>query len=123
MTHPGATEHSEHCAIFEWAALQVTRWPEIALMHAIPNGGYRNKAEAGRLKAAGVKRGVPDICLPVPRHGYHGLYIELKVDDNTPSKEQRWYLEQLSKWGYWTCAVWGADSAIATISHYLDLPK
>lgn len=48
-------------------------------MFAIPNGGHRHKATAGRLKAEGVRAGVPDLCLPVPRNGYGALYIELKA--------------------------------------------
>lgn len=57
------------------------------LMFAIPNGGLRDKITAGRLKAEGVKSGVPDIMLPVPSFGWrdfgnevvaHGLFIELK---------------------------------------------
>ena len=69
-------------------------WPELALMHAIPNGGFRNKSEAAKLRAEGVKAGVPDTFLPVtklydipddknfygiPDTGcYSGLYIEFK---------------------------------------------
>lgn len=55
---------------------------ELALLHHIPNGGARSKATAGRLKAEGVKAGIPDICLPVPKNGYGALYIELKVPEN-----------------------------------------
>lgn len=39
----------------------------------------RDKATAVALKRQGVKAGVPDICLPVARNGYHGLHIELKA--------------------------------------------
>jgi hypothetical protein len=48
------------------------------MLFAIPNGGARHKAIAGKLRAEGVRAGVPDICLPVPRGEYHGLFIELK---------------------------------------------
>ena len=36
-------------------------------MFRIPNGGSRHPAEAARLKAQGVKAGVPDLCIPVAR--------------------------------------------------------
>lgn len=26
----------------------------------------------------GTRRGVPDVCLPVARCGFHGLYVEMK---------------------------------------------
>ena len=40
------------------------------------------------MKRQGVKAGVPDICLPVARNGYHGLYIELKAGKNKATKNQ-----------------------------------
>jgi len=48
------------------------------MMHAIPNGGTRDKAEAARFKLEGVKAGIPDIFLPYAASPYHGLYIEMK---------------------------------------------
>ena len=70
------TEEQEQRLLLAWAAR--TGRPELRLLHAIPNGGKRLKSEAARLQAMGVKPGVPDLCLPVPRGKYHGLYIELK---------------------------------------------
>ena len=58
-------ETDEQQALFDWA--KISGIPDIDLLHAIPNGGHRNKATAGQLKAEGVKRGVPDIFLPVPK--------------------------------------------------------
>ena len=68
--------------------------PDLELLHAIPNGGKRDKVTAAKLKAEGVKAGIPDIFLPVPKavllnpqpayrlepetRYYCGLYIELK---------------------------------------------
>lgn len=57
--------------------------PELRWLHAIPNGGYRDKITAGKLKAEGVKRGIPDIFLPLPIIGYAGLYVELKRPQTT----------------------------------------
>ena len=68
-------EEREQIAIFKWAEMQ----KGLSLLHHIPNGGKRGKVEAARLKAAGVKAGIPDICLPIPRNGYGALYIELKA--------------------------------------------
>lgn len=68
------TEHEEQVQLFRWAA----NFRALDLMHAIPNGGKRDIRTAARLKAEGVKAGVPDIFLPVARGGKHGLYIELK---------------------------------------------
>lgn len=72
------TESVEQQCLFRWAAFQSGKYPELKLLYHVPNGGSRKKSEAGRFKAEGVKAGVPDLCLPVARGGYHGLYIELK---------------------------------------------
>lgn len=72
---PIPTEAEEQIALFEWARLQTGRFPELALLYHVPNGGSRNKIEAARLRAQGVKSGVPDLCLPVARGASHGLYI------------------------------------------------
>ena len=75
---PVPTESAEQQCLFRWAAYNRGRWPEMKMMYHIPNGGTRSKSEAGRFRAEGVKAGVPDICLPVARGGYHGMYIEMK---------------------------------------------
>ena len=71
-------EDAEQRVIFQWAAMETAACPELWLLYAIPNGGKRAIKTAIALKAQGVKSGVPDMCLPVARGGYHGLYIELK---------------------------------------------
>lgn len=55
---PIPTEAEEQIALFEWARLQTGRFPELALLYHVPNGGSRNKIEAARLRAQGVKSGV-----------------------------------------------------------------
>ena len=70
---PVPTEAQEQMTLFSWAAMQSGKYPELNLLYHVPNGGSRHKAEAGRLRAEGVKAGVPDLCLPVARGQYHGL--------------------------------------------------
>ena len=115
------TESQEQQLLFEWAALSAGKWPELALMYHIPNGGSRSKAEAGRFKAEGVKAGVPDICLPVARGGYHGLYIELKrVKGGRVSPAQQGWIAALRDQGYCACVCKGWDDAAHVIKAYLE---
>ena len=74
------TEAQHQSALIKWSQLpQIrARYPELKLLHHIPNGGRRDPIEAKHLKAQGVKPGVPDLCLPVARGNFHGLYIEMK---------------------------------------------
>lgn len=57
--------------------------PVLELFYAVANGGERHKAVAAKLKAEGVRAGVPDTHLPVACGQYHSLYIEMKE----PKKE------------------------------------
>jgi len=114
------SEHDEQKKLFQWAQLSEGRWPEIALLHAIPNGGKRDIRVARKLKAEGVRRGVPDICLPVPRGGYHGLYVELKHGKNKPTPEQRTWLERLTAEGYCAEVAWEFEGASGLIKGYLE---
>lgn len=115
------TESQQQQLLFEWAALAAGRWPELALMYHIPNGGSRSKSEAGRFRAEGVKAGVPDICLPVARGGYHGLYIELKrVKGGRVSTAQQGWIAALRDQGYCACVCKGWDDAAHVIKKYLE---
>lgn len=120
MNIPIPTEAEEQTALFNWAEFAQAQYPELALLHHIPNGGSRHKIEAARLKAQGVKPGVPDICLPVPRGGYHGLYIELKRQHRGKiSNEQKIWLTALSGQGYKCLVCFGCDDAKKEIIKYL----
>ncbi len=116
----GISEEIEQTCFFRWAAMESGAHPELKLLHAIPNGGKRSKSEAGRMKAAGVKAGVPDMCLPVAREGCHGLYIELKRrDGGRVSPEQASWMEALARQGYKAVLCHGWDAAREEIQRYL----
>ena len=70
----------------------------------------------------GVKRGVPDIILPIPRGSYHGLMIEMKRErGGVMTEEQKWWIDQLVEQGYSASVYHGAESAIKTIEWYINL--
>ena len=93
--------------------------PELEYMHHIPNGGKRDKRTAVALKRQGVKAGVPDICLPVARNGYHGLYIELKAGKNKATKSQEKWQKFLNSQGYYAVICYGWHEAAKVIEEYL----
>lgn len=116
-----ASESDEQQALFQWADIVSNRYPELKLMYHIPNGGQRSRATAGRLKAEGVKAGVPDICLPVARGNYHGLYIEVKVKPNKPTDNQLIWIDSLNKQGYLAVVCYGWRECAEQIEGYLKL--
>lgn len=74
-----------------WFRLQ---FPDIALLlFAVPNGGARNKREAGILKGEGVTAGVADVILLKPSGGFASLCVEFKTEDKGSSQrdtQKRW---------------------------------
>lgn len=52
--------------------------PELASPFHVPNGSSKSKFQVVNFKWEGLKAGIPDLCLPVARRGYHALYIEMK---------------------------------------------
>lgn len=113
-------EHQEQVTLFAWARLEESRFPELSLLFAVPNGGARNVVTGQRLKQEGVKRGVPDVWLPVARCGYHGLVIELKAGKGRPTAEQKAWLKALAAQGWLTQVCVGFEAARDVLVRYLD---
>lgn len=111
------TESQEQIVVIDYC-----RYKRIPIFH-IPNGGSRNRIEAANLKRQGVKPGVPDLMLPVAKQGYHGLFIEMKVGYNKPTKNQERWIELLRKNGYLAKTCWGAKEAIDLITNYMYLEE
>lgn len=92
-------------------------------MYHIPNEGKRSKSTGARLKAQGLKAGVPDVCLPTAHGGYIGLYIEMKVEPNRPTENQKKWLRALREAGHMVAVCYSWDEARKLIEEYLRLPN
>jgi hypothetical protein len=114
------SEATEQEALITWCGWQQPKHPELKLIYHVPNGGSRNALEAANLKRQGVKAGVPDLCLPVPKNGFHGLYIEMKYGRNKTTEQQKEWLEELAAQGYFTAVCYGAEEAERLIASYLQ---
>ena len=92
----------------------------------VPNGGHRNKVTAAKLKAEGVKAGVPDICVAMARGGYYGLYAEMKAKppyNAAVSKHQKEWLARLEDEGYLVQVCKGFNEFKSFIDLYMGWPK
>ena len=114
------SESNEQISLFEWCEYSAGKYPELKLLFHIPNGGYRTTATAGRMKAEGVKSGVPDLMLPVSKGGYHGLFIEMKAGKNKPTVNQEKWIHDLSLQGYLSLVCYGWEEAAKTLMKYLN---
>jgi hypothetical protein len=122
-------ESKEQCALIEWAQYAaLPAAPDIDLgakvadyLFAIPNGGKRSITEAERMKREGVKAGVHDLMLPLPRGGKHGLWVEMKRADGVASKPQLDWKRRMVQAGYEAHVCRGFDEAREVICRYLGM--
>ena len=119
------TELQHQIAVIKWAAQPTIRkqYPCLKLLYHIANERQCTPAMGKLLKLAGVKKGVPDLHLPVPRGQYHGLYIEMKDEDGMATSEQLWWGVELMEQGYYCEVCHGYQSAIRVIEWYLNLKE
>lgn len=114
-------EFREQKALMEYAGIKAKTDLRWGLIFSIPNGGHRHIAVAKRMKAEGVKSGVPDLFLPVQCKGFGGLFLEMKkqkygrITDN-----QKDWFEKLRKQGYKVCLAEGFEKAKNMVEWYLN---
>ena len=126
----GDSESSHQKALFAWAALSVGKYPALAFMFAIPNGGLRDIRTASTLKAEGVRSGVPDIFLPANGGGKdgwrNGCFIEMKLEkyrnrkNGGCSEEQIEFIEWAVTAGYYCKVCYSWLEARDTLINYLE---
>lgn len=113
---PTPTEHEEQVTLFTWFRMRHAGM----LMYAIPNGGARSSITGARLRDEGVLAGVPDIFLPCPSGGKHGLYIEMKRQKGgRVSAPQKAVMQALRMQGYEVAVCHGWQEARGCIEQYL----
>lgn len=117
---PVPLESTEQKTLFGWREWAKGKYPELALLYHVPNGGSRNPIEARHLREEGVMPGVPDICLPVPNSQYAALYIELKRRrGGRVSDDQRGWIAALNRVGNIAVVCKGWEEARDVILEYL----
>ena len=114
-------EHKIQAAYFKWCSYNAHRHPAIGYIHAIPNGGHRHPATAMKLKAEGVKRGIPDVFIPYPTTIFHGAYIEFKAGKNKLTPEQEQYQAWCEENDYSFITCYDFLTAMVFTMEYLGL--
>lgn len=114
-------EEQQQIAFFDYCNYMTLATKNMAYSLAFHIGNERKASIQRRImmKRAGVKKGVPDICVPVPNDKYHALYIEMKIKPNRLSPEQADYLRHLNQCGNYAVVAWSADEAIEILEKYL----
>lgn len=116
------SEFSHQAALIAFARnpAVVKQYPGIDLLHSSLNGVKLSKAQAGKAKASGMLAGVYDLCLPVRRGPYVGMYLEMKYGRNKLTPEQEWYGQRLREEGWYTAVCYNWLQARDEIIKYLQ---
>lgn len=96
------SEEIEQARVIKWSHKLVVRalMPELKWLHHSPNGGKRDALAGAQMKALGVKKGWPDLILPVSRNLTNGLVIEMKSPTGSTTPEQKEWLEHFEAQGW-----------------------
>lgn len=113
------TERQQQQRVVKWAQEHEAEFPELKLLYHVPNERRCTPQQGKQLKLMGVRSGVPDLCLPVARAGFHGLFIEMKTQGGKVSENQRYWVENLTAQGYecYVCYSW--MDAVEVLQAYL----
>lgn len=119
-THNPDREHELQVACVEWFRYQYPRLSK--RLFAVPNGGYRDRRTATKLKDEGVLSGVSDLILLKPNKHFHALLIEMKVTEKysrQSSEQKEWQKEltSLDEYKYVVCR--SIDDFMREVNDYL----
>lgn len=111
-------EQIDHINTVNWFHYQ---YPEFADdFHHFANERKCTVQQGRTLKRMGVKRGVLDFHLALSCGGFHGLWVELKVDKGKLLPEQIDFINRKNARGYLAVAVWGFEAAKEVLKTYVD---
>lgn len=116
-----ASEHDIQSAFFRWVRLAEKINPALRLMFAVPNAGKRGYKTAAMMLAEGLRSGVPDMLLPVPRNGFTGLAIEFKKPGGKLSDNQKDFIDLLISENWLVVVMTDTEAAIRTVKDYLGI--
>lgn len=114
------SEEAIQQAVVQWMTL--AHPAEAWMLHHSPNGGQRSAIVGAKLKAAGTRRGFPDLIFPQHRGPFAGLVLELKAPGGRPTPEQLRWLEAFAAEGWHASVAVGLEAAIQTIQSYMEMP-
>jgi hypothetical protein len=90
------------------------------IMH-FPNEGKRSLRYGAFMKSLGMRKGVSDLFIAIPSHGFGGAWIELKSENGKLSSEQQVFLNDMKAQNYFTNVCYSTNDAIQIIEWYLEV--
>jgi len=112
-------EHNEN-----WHQRQLIQWCRQfswgQFLFHIPNETTGGQGWITRNRQMGCRKGVPDLMLPVPMHGFHGLFIEMKKPGGRMDEMQKRWLKVLEQFGYKAICCKGWEEAKDALQGYME---
>jgi hypothetical protein len=106
------------CQLMDW----VRSKPEIEpyIFH-VANERQTSPQHGRLLKRMGVRAGVSDVFVGIPKGEWHGMWLELKAPNGKLSKHQERFMQDMASQGYYCVWVIGFEAARQAILKYLAL--
>jgi hypothetical protein len=116
-------EEIEQARVIRWSHRREVRelMPELRWLHHSPNGGKRSAFTGAQMTALGVKRGFPDLILPVATPHAPGLAIEMKSDNGRLSIDQTEWLAHYKSQGWITHVCRSAEEAREALCNFFSI--
>lgn len=121
------SEYDIQAAFVKWCKWNEVKYPSLKLAFSSVNGAHlagdaRMRAiKMARLKANGLRVGVPDWSLPVARNGYAGMWIEFKAGKNKLSHAQAEYIDLLRAENHLVHVYYDWEKAAVAVKDYLQV--
>lgn len=109
-------EHSLQTKVVQYVR---TFYPDI-IIASIPNGSGTTAKNRLHLYTEGLLAGMPDLFIAEPKHGFHGLFIEMKTESGIESAEQKRLRKRLNSREYLVFVARSDRTAINLIEDYLS---
>jgi VRR-NUC domain len=109
------SEESIQKAVMQWINLNPIL--RASVIH-IPNEGKRTSSYGKSLKDMGMRAGVSDLFIAMPRHGYNGAWIELKSKNGVLSESQRQFKYDMYRQNYFTETCYSLEETMKFIGWY-----
>jgi hypothetical protein len=118
-------EHAMQVAYFAWLDTGCDGLhPDIGLdAFAVPNAARRSLRQGARMKAEGMRAGVPDVCIDAAHGGWFGARVEFKTATGTTSPAQKERLKRLLSQNYYAVVARSLVEAQELTLNYLARPR
>jgi len=124
---PVQRESREQQAVVMYARI---RWPEVPIVCSTGGKKMSGKTKWQRIKQGatnkreGYEKGTPDLFFAAARHRVHGLFIEMKDVDETPSSvtdDQHRFMARAEAQGYQCMVCFGHAEAEKVLDEYFEI--